>query len=318
MQKFQKTYTPEFKREAVRLAQTSGKPIAQVARELGISDTSIHQWRKELREYGQEAFPGSGHLLAQPTMRFQFIEDHRQEYPVGLLCETLAVSVSGYYAWRNRPMSHHQREDGQLAEHIQAAYHANRGVYGSPRVHTELQAQGIRCARKRVARLMRELELAARRPRHRTKTTRSDLNARMAPNRLNREFTATRPNEKWAGDITAIWTYEGWLYVAAVLDLFSRRVVGWAMAASADESLVETALRMALRQRHPQAGLLHHTDRGCQYTSSAYQALFTDVGITVSMSRKGNCWDNAAMESVRRCAFFPLVGNVQHHKSERD
>ena len=230
-------------------------------------------------------------------MRFQFIEDHRQQYPVSLLCEMLNVSVSGYYAWRKRPMSQHQREDGQLAERIQVAYHTNRGVYGSPRIHAELRAQGIRCARKRVARLMREWELVARRPRHRTITTRSDPSARFAPNGLDRDFTATRPNEKWTGDITAIWTYEGWLYLAAVLDLFSRRVVGWAMAASADETLVERALRMALLLRRPQAGLLHHTDRGCQYTSTAYQALLADSGITVSMSRKGNCWDNAAMES---------------------
>jgi putative transposase len=230
-------------------------------------------------------------------VRFQFVEDHRQEYPVSLLCETLSVSVSGYYAWRNRPMCQHQREDGHLCAHMQAAYHANRGVYGSPRVHAELQAQGIKCARKRVARLMRELELAARRPRHRTKTTHSDPNARVAPNCLDRDFTATSPNEKWTGDITAIWTYEGWLYLAAVLDLFSRRVVGWAMAASADETLVEMALRMALLQRRPQAGLLHHTDRGCQYTSHAYQALLAEMSVTVSMSRKGNCWDNAVTES---------------------
>lgn len=119
----------------------------------------------------------------------------------------------------------------------------------------------------------------------------------MAPNRLNREFTATRPNEKWTGDTTAIWTYEGWLYLAVVLDLFSRRVVGWAMAASADESLVEAALRMALLQRHPPAGFLHHTDRGCQYTSTAYQALLAEKSALVSMSRTGNCWDNAVTES---------------------
>jgi putative transposase len=130
--------------------------------------------------------------------------------------------------------------------------------------HAELKAQGIKCARKRVARLMRELELAARRPGYRTKTTRSDPNARVAPNRLDRDFAATHPHEKWAGDITAIWTSEGWLYLAAVLDLFSRRVVGWAMAASADETLVEMAVRMALVQRRPQAGSLHHTDQGCQ------------------------------------------------------
>jgi len=230
-------------------------------------------------------------------VRYQFIADHRQDYPVSLLCQTLEVSVSGYYAWRERPMSQHQREDGQLAERIQATYDANRGVYGSPRVHAARQAQEITCARKRVARLMRELELAARRPRHRTKTTHGDPSARVAPNRLDRDCTATRPNEKWTGDSTAMWTYAGWLSFAAVLDLFSRRVVGWAMAALADETLVEGALHMALSQRRPQAGLLHHTDRGCHYTSHAYQARLSEMSITVSMSRTGNCWENAVSES---------------------
>ena len=197
-------------------------------------------------------------------MRYQFIEAHRKDYPVRVLCETLEVSESGYYDWRKRPLSQHAQSDGQLAEQISAIYQANRRLYGSPRIHAELQEQGIRCARKRVARLMREHGLAALRPGHRTVTTQSDASARVAPNRLNREFTAARPNEKWAGDITAIWTYEGWLYLAVILDLFSRRVVGWAMAASADPSLVEMALRMALQQRHPAAGLLHHTDRGSQ------------------------------------------------------
>ncbi len=223
---------------------------------------------------------------------------------MNLLCETLDVSVRGYYTWRKRPMSQHCREDGHLAEHIQMAYHANRGVYGSPRVHAELQAHDIKCSRKRVARLMRTMGLAARRPRHRTLTTRNDPNARVAPNLLNRDFTATRPNEKWVGDITAIWTYEGWLYLAAVLDLFSRKVVGWAMAANQDESLVEMAFRMALLQRRPQAGLLYHSDRGCQYTSHEYQLLLAQAGVRVSMSRKGNCYDNAAMESFfgsRKC-----------------
>src|SRR5436309_15130722 len=153
---------------------------------------------------------------------------------------------------------------------------ATEGCMAARQSHAELQAQGIKCSRKRVARLMREQELAVRRPRHRTVTTHSDPHARVAPNRLDRDFTATHPHEKWTGDITAIWTYEGWLYLAAVLDLFSRQVVGWAMAASADETLVEMALRMALLQRRPPAGLLHHTNRGCQYTIHAYQALLAE------------------------------------------
>jgi putative transposase len=225
------------------------------------------------------------------------MEDCREEYPISVLCDTLGVSLSGYYAWRNRPMSQHQREDNQLAEHIHAVYHACRQVYGSPRIHAELQAQGIISSRKRVARLMRERGLSARRRHHRTITTRSEPGARVAHNVLDQDFTATHPNEKWTGDITAIWTYEGWLYLAVVLDLYSRRVIGWAMAATQDEALIETAFRMALLGRHPPVGLLFHSDRGSQYTSDAYQALLADVGATVSMSRTGNCYDNAVTES---------------------
>ncbi len=230
-------------------------------------------------------------------MRYQFIEAHREEYPVSVLCEALEVSMSGYYDWRRRPMSQRAQADAQLADQMRVIYQAKRKLYGSPRVHAQLQEQGIKCARKRVARLLREQGLVVRRPCHRAITTQGDAAARVASNCLNREFTATRPNEKWTGDITAIWTYEGWLYVAVILDLFSRRVVGWAMAATADETLVELAFRMALQQRHPPAGLLHHTDRGCQYTSTAYQALLAEQGVPVSMSRTGNCWDNAVTES---------------------
>ncbi len=225
------------------------------------------------------------------------MEALRNEYPVSVLCETLGVSLSGYYAWKKRPLSQHQREDQQLAERIQAVYHANRQVYGSPRIHVELRDQGIRVSRKRVARLMREQGLSASRRRHRTITTHSEPGARVAPNLLDQEFTASRPNEKWTGDITAIWTYEGWLYLAVVLDLYSRRVIGWAMAAIQDEALIERAFQMALLARHPSSGMLFHSDRGSQYTSDAYRALLADVGAIVSMSRTGNCYDNAVTES---------------------
>jgi putative transposase len=225
------------------------------------------------------------------------VETFRKEYPVRVLCETLGVSLSGYYAWKKRPLSQHQREDQQLAGRIQAVYHANRQVYGSPRIHVELRDQGIYVSRKRVARLMREQGLSACRRRHRTITTHSEPGARFASNVLNQQFTASRPNEKWTGDITAIWTYEGWLYLAVVLDLYSRRVIGWAMAATQDEALIEQAFRMALLGRHPEAGVLFHSDRGSQYTSDAYRALLADAGVTVSMSRTGNCYDNAVTES---------------------
>jgi len=202
-------------------------------------------------------------------------------------------------------MSQHAARDIELAEQIQAAYHAYRKLYGSPRLYVELREQGISCSRKRVARLMRELGLCARRARHRTRTTYCDPEARVAPNLLKRDFVAGRPNEKWTGDITAIWTYEGWLSLAVVLDLFSRRVVGWAMAATQDERLVEMALRMALLSRHPGAGLLFHSDRGSQYTSDAYRALLAEAHITASMSRTGNCYDHAVTES-----FFGTLKTV--------
>ena len=194
-------------------------------------------------------------------------------------------------------MSQHQQEDQQLAEHIQEVYHACRQVYGSPRIHAELRDQGITSSRKRVARLMREQGLSARRRHHKTITTKSEPGARVAPNVLDQNFTASRPNEKWTGDITAIWTYEGWLYLAVVLDLFSRRVIGWAMAAIQDEVLIETALQMALLGREPSAGMVFHSDRGSQYTSDAYRAALVGADITVSMSRTGNCYDNAVTES---------------------
>jgi putative transposase len=231
-------------------------------------------------------------------MKFQFVAEHQHQYPVTLMCQVLEISVSGYYAWCKRPISTHQREDARLAAEIQTIFLDNRQVYGSPRIHAALQARGIRCGRKRVVRLMQALGLQAKRHRHhKPTTTSSDPTVRFAPNLLNRDFTALRPNAKWVTDITAIPTGEGWLYLAVILDLFSRMVVGWAMASTEDEHLVTLALHMALARRHPQAGLLHHSDRGTEYTSHGYQALLTELGIEVSMSRTANCYDNAAMES---------------------
>jgi putative transposase len=249
-------------------------------------------------------------------MKYQFIAEHRREYPITTMCRVLEVSASGYYAWCKREPSQHARSDAQLAEQVKAAFQANRSVYGSPRVHAELHAQGIRCARKRVARLMREQGLQASRPRHRTTTTQSESGAQVAPNLLQRDFSADEPNSKWVADTTSIWTAEGWLYLAVVLDLFSRMVIGWSMAAIQDATLVVHALRMALTRRRPQAGLLHHSDRGSTYTSEEYQALLQQEGMVASMSRTANCYDNAAMESVRRCVRSSLVGDVQPHWSK--
>jgi putative transposase len=214
-----------------------------------------------------------------------------------VLCKTLEVSESGYYAWKNREPSPHCREDARLAAEIQQIFLEHRQLYGSPRIHAALKAQGVQTSRKRVARLMRELGLSAQVKRSRKPTTQSDPHARFAPNHLDRQFNAHQPNTKWVTDTKAVTTAEGWLYVAVILDLFSRLVVGWAMAATEDAMLVELALRMAVARRNPDAGLLHHSDRGTEFTSERYQTALRELGIEVSMSRTGNCWDNAAMES---------------------
>jgi transposase InsO family protein len=219
-----------------------------------------------------------------------------------VLCQALEVSESGYASWKNRTASQHCREDARLAAEIQQIFLDHRGLYGSPRIHAVLKERGIQTSRKRVVRLMQQLGLSAGRKRSRKPTTKSDPRARFAPNRRNREFAPSAPNSKWVTDTKAVETAEGWLYLAVILDLFSRLVVGWAMAATEDGHLVELALRMVLANRRPQAGLLHHSDRGSEFTSERYQAVLHEAGIEVSMSRTGDCYDNAAME-----AFFATL-----------
>jgi putative transposase len=216
---------------------------------------------------------------------------------VKTMCHVLGVSESGYYAWHKRKSSQRQVENERLTEQIAQAFLHGRGVYGSPRVHAELRAQGIRCGKHRVARLMQQASLRAIQKRRRICTTDSHHSDPVAPNLLQRDFTAPAPNRKWLTDITAIWTAEGWLYLAVVLDVYSRLIVGWAMASHREESLVEAALWMALGRRQPVEELLHHSDRGSQYTSLAYQAVLGQFHIQVSMSGKGDCYDNAMMES---------------------
>jgi len=233
-------------------------------------------------------------------MSYQIVEANRQVGSVERLCGALGVSVSGYYAWRSRPPSQHQQTDAVLLEAIEAVYQTGRGLYGSPRVHAALRQQGQCCSRKRVARLMRQHGIhSRRRPKRRVRTTDSRHNRPVAPNLLKRDFSADAPNEKWVGDILGIWTDEGWLYLAALLDTYSRFIVGWAMSAYRDETLVTTALRMALARRElpEHTDLIQHTDRGSQYTADDYLALLKAQGILVSMSDKGNPYDNAMMES---------------------
>jgi putative transposase len=231
------------------------------------------------------------------TQKYQFVADHASQYPVIVICRVLGLARSGYYAWRSHSISQRTQQDEVLAQQIKHIFVASRQTYGSPRIHAELRAQGLRCARKRVARLMRQANLVARPRRRCIRTTDSRHTHPIAPNRLERHFTSAAPNLVWVTDITYLATREGWLYLAVVLDLFARRVVGWSMQASLERGLVVGALRHAYERRERPVGVLHHSDRGSQYASTEYQEELARAKMQVSISRAGNCWDNAAMES---------------------
>ena len=229
--------------------------------------------------------------------RYWLIHAEKATYPVTLLCRVLGVARSGYYAWTRRAVSARARADEELTAQIAAVHARSRRTYGAPRVHAELRASGVRCARKRVARLMRAAALVGCHRRRRVRTTVTDPTRAPAPNLVARDFTASAPNRLWVGDITYVPTWEGWLYLAVLVDVYSRRVVGWAMADHLRAELATEALAMALQRRRPTAGLVHHTDRGCQYTAETYRTLLAAHGVTVSMSRAGECLDNAMAES---------------------
>jgi len=228
---------------------------------------------------------------------YRFIHAERADYPITILCRVLAVARSAYYAWARRGVSARAQADAELATQIAAAHARSRRTYGAPRIHAELRAQGTRCARKRVARLMRAAGLVGCHRRRRTRTTVAEPTHIPAPNLVARDFRAAAPNRLWLGDITYVATHEGWLYLAVLLDAYSRRVVGWAMADHLRAELAADALAMALRARRPPPGLVHHTDRGSQYTATAYREALADRAVTVSMSRAGECLDNAVAES---------------------
>jgi transposase InsO family protein len=230
-------------------------------------------------------------------MKFAFIAREKAVVPIDLLCTVLGVSRSGFYAWQHRPVAARRQEDQRLSVHVAAAHASSRRRYGSPRVYRELRANGHRVGRHRVARLMREQGLRARRKRRFQRTTDSQHSYPVGDNVLKRKFTVEAPNRAWVADITYLWTREGWLYLAVILDLFSRRVIGWALRNRMTRELAIEALTMAVSHRQPAAGLLHHSDRGSQYASAEYRAALAARGATVSMSRRANCWDNAVAES---------------------
>jgi transposase InsO family protein len=249
-------------------------------------------------------------------VRYACIERHREEFPVKLMCRTLEVTRSGYYAWRKRKPSVRATRKERLRVEVRAIHRTTGGRYGSPRTHAELQARGERVSRRQIARLMREEGLKGKKRRRFRTTTNSEHSHPVAANVLDRKFAVDDiegPDRAWAADITYVPTREGWLYLAVVLDLASRLVVGWSMGTTLESSLAIDALEMALQRRRPGKGLLHHSDRGVQYASNEYRTLLEGQAALVSMSRKGNCWDNAVAESFFATLEIELIEDADWH-----
>ncbi len=246
-------------------------------------------------------------------MRFRFIDQAKKDFPASRLCRLMGVSQSGYFAWKDRPASCRQRDDLVMLAHVRSAYSLSNETYGSPRMVRELQDQGFAVGRRRIARLMRENGMHARQKRRFKRTTDSHHAFPIAPNIIAQDFAATGPNQKWGADISYIWTREGWLYLAVVIDLFARRVVGWAVSDRLHRKLALQALQMAITMRRPPRGLIHHSDRGSQYCSLDYQAILKANGITISMSGKGNCYDNAMVETFFKTLKSELIWRTVFH-----
>ncbi len=249
-------------------------------------------------------------------MKYRAIKDNADRYPVRLMTRALKVAAAGYYAWLTRPESERASRNRALLVEIRAIHAESRRTYGSPSVFDKLRRRGHRCSEKRVARLMREAGIRAKTVKKWRATTDSSHKLPVAENALARQFAPTAANRVWAGDITYLWTEEGWLYLAVVLDLYSRAVIGWAMGPRLTANLAMDALTMALWRRKPMPGLLHHSDRGVQYASRDYQRRLANAGIRCSMSRKGNCWDNACVESFFATLKKELIHDARYATRE--
>ncbi|QIZ79223.1 IS3 family transposase [Thalassovita gelatinovora] len=326
--------TDEFRKDAVRIALTSGLTRRQVADDLGVGLSTLNKWvnahrgtdvvspedrelalenerlRRENRILKEERdIPKKSHpVLREPkAMRFRFVEEQRGAFPIDRLCQVMNVSPRGLRAFRSRPASRRQRTDMVVLAHIKEQSRLSLGSYGRPRMTEELKEVGVDVGHRRVGRLMRENGITVERTRKFKATTDSDHTFNIAPNLLDRDFSAAGPNQKWAGDISYIWTREGWLYLAVILDLHSRRIIGWAVSNRMKRDLAIRALKMAIAFRAPPKGCIFHSDRGSQYCSHDYQKILRQHGFKVSMSGKGNCYDNAAVETFFKTIKAELI-----------
>ncbi|WP_394343938.1 IS3 family transposase [Falsirhodobacter xinxiangensis] len=334
------THSDEFKRDAVRIALTSGLTRRQVASDLGVGLSTLGKWiraisdeakaperdgdllrenerlRKEnriLREEREVLKKAGSVLRGSKAVKFQFIASYRGSLSCSHLCRMMGVSDRGLRAWRRRPPSHRQRRDMVILTHIRDQHRLSLGSYGRPRMTEELKELGLRVGQRRVGRSMRQNGIRIIRSRKFKRTTDSDHAFNIAPNLLQQDFVASGLNQKWAGDITYVWTREGWVYLAVIIDLYSRRVIGWAISNRMKQDLAIRALNMAVALRQPPPGCIHHTDRGSQYCAHGYQKILRRHGFSVSMSGKGNCYDNSAVESFFKSLKAELVWRRDWH-----
>ncbi|WP_431089937.1 IS3 family transposase [Paenibacillus sp. 8b26] len=345
-----KNYDKTFKVQTVQMIQEEGKPVSQVARELGISANTLYRWVAEHNQDGKQAFPGSGNLKPEdqatrelhkrirdleeendilkkgdallcqrPTLIFSFIYDHRFQCRVAKMCAVFGVSRSGYYKWVQTRTIHKERQKQRekLLQRIRRIFLDSRRLYGSRKIHKALVQQGVAVSEKTVVRIMKELGLKSRTVKKYKATTNSKHQLPVHENLLNQQFVAGAPNEVWMTDITYIPTDEGWLYLASVMDLYSRKIVGFHMDSRMTKELVIQALDQAYRVQRPGEGVLHHSDRGSQYASHEYQAKLVKYHMKGSMSRKGNCYDNACIESFHSVLKKELI-YLDHYKTRRE
>ncbi|MGR6778740.1 IS3 family transposase [Moritella viscosa] len=322
-----KRYTQEFKIEAVKQITERGYSVAEVSERLGICTKTLYHWRSQLSDKPKQAkssdeqlriakleselkrvteerdIPKKGRkvLCQQSRVKYGFIREHQNKFSIVTMCRVFKLHRSGFYAWLNKPVSDRTIEDNRLLKLIKEFYVASGGTYGSPWIHRDLRDAGESCSVNRVAKIMSEHKLKAQIG-YKRRHIKGGKTSRIADNLLVRQFNPPRPNQSWVSDITYIRTHEGFLYLATVLDLFSRRVVGWSMDKNMDKHLVMKALLMAVYQRQPKSEVMVHTDQGSQYGSSDYLALMKEHKLVPSMSRRGNCHDNAVAES-----FFATI-----------